>query len=721
MKYDITYFEMIQISLEAMGAAFCIVCIVALLAYGKTKITNTIIKLLVVNTLLQISDASAYFFRGNIDSVSIAMTRVSNYLVFIMQLLMGLYSIRLTFDLLGEYGIKPSKKIGNIANVAAAVAFLIVTVNWFTGIAYYFDEKNYYHRNSGWFIYAVILLMLIVTLVIYVLSYRKKINKAMLIGLLVYYLVPFFTGTFQLFFYGLSLNNCAATISLMAILCIYIRLFRENEWSFENRSKNKKFTSSMVMLSMLIVILSISIGFNIRGINRIANILSKENSNTIFYKVKNEVEKEFVHPLAVSDALAENDELKKLFDPEVTPTSEDTTEDIVSILEPMYKAFGYTMMFAASDATKNYYTYESLSRTMDVENDPNDSWYNEFLSKNSIRELNVDTDKDNGMVLSVFINRLMVADDGRTLGVCGVAIDMSYLCDKIRQVEEENNVKIYFVDQDGLYLLCSDIDKIESEYFVDFNSEDIGQEVSVIEDSESEMIISAYIDSMGWYMVMQDNDLQRVNVSNIIFFSMLISVIGILLMAFVFWVMFQREKTVTDELEKTRVISYTDGLTGLGNRRGYDQEIFKICDSEQLLNYIIVVMDVNGLKTVNDTLGHDAGDELLLGAAECISRSFGKIGNVYRTGGDEFAAILYCEGSDMPALIEAFNNETKSWTGDKVKTLTVSLGWACNSDYPELSFDELEQKADEIMYQNKANYYRESGMDRRKCAESHTQ
>lgn len=296
-----------------------------------------------------------------------------------------------------------------------------------------------------------------------------------------------------------------------------------------------------------------------------------------------------------------------------------------------------------------------------------------------------------------------------------MGIDMSSLCDKISQIEEENNVKIYVVNKDGLYMLYSDIDKIESEKLANFDATKIGQDVSVIEDTETEMVLSVYIENMDWYLVMKDNDLNRVDVTNIIFFSILISVVGILLMAFVFWVMFQREKNVSDELEKTRVISYTDGLTGLGNRRGYDLEIFKICDSTELIDYIIVMMDVNGLKKVNDTLGHDAGDELLRGAAECINRSFGKIGNVYRTGGDEFATILYCKKSEMPAVVEDFNNETKNWVGDKIKGLTISLGWVSSSDYPGMSFDELERKADEIMYQNKTNYYLTTGIERRKC------
>jgi len=149
MKFDISYFEMIQISLEAIGAAFCIVCIIALLSYGKNKVTNTIAKLLAFNAIMQVSDSCAYIFRGNTDSVSLTMTRISNYLVFFMQMIIVFYSIRMAFDLLEEYGIIPSKKILVGAHVAIIAEFFLVTLNIFTGIVYYFDEYNYYHRNTG--------------------------------------------------------------------------------------------------------------------------------------------------------------------------------------------------------------------------------------------------------------------------------------------------------------------------------------------------------------------------------------------------------------------------------------------------------------------------------------------------------------------------------------------------------------------------------------------
>ena len=50
--------------------------------------------------------------------------------------------------------------------------------------------------------------------------------------------------------------------------------------------------------------------------------------------------------------------------------------------------------------------------------------------------------------------------------------------------------------------------------------------------------------------------------------------------------------------------------------------------------------DVNGLKEANDTLGHEAGDELIIGSAECLEKSFEGINTIYRLGGDEFTVIV---------------------------------------------------------------------------------
>lgn len=63
--------------------------------------------------------------------------------------------------------------------------------------------------------------------------------------------------------------------------------------------------------------------------------------------------------------------------------------------------------------------------------------------------------------------------------------------------------------------------------------------------------------------------------------------------------------------------------------------------SELKANFVYVTADLNGLKGANDTLGHAAGNELIRGAADCLRAAFGAFGDIYRIGGDEFAAILY--------------------------------------------------------------------------------
>ena len=87
--------------------------------------------------------------------------------------------------------------------------------------------------------------------------------------------------------------------------------------------------------------------------------------------------------------------------------------------------------------------------------------------------------------------------------------------------------------------------------------------------------------------------------------------------------------------------AYTDELTGLYYRRAYEEGLDRIridVPSEKMI--VVAIFDVNGLKEVNDKLGHASGDELLRGAASTIRSVYGSYVKCYRTGGDEFVVIL---------------------------------------------------------------------------------
>ncbi len=159
-------------------------------------------------------------------------------------------------------------------------------------------------------------------------------------------------------------------------------------------------------------------------------------------------------------------------------------------------------------------------------------------------------------------------------------------------------------------------------------------------------------------------------------------------------------------------ISMTDEMTRLFNRRCYDEDLREYRNGELSEDFVLFSIDVNGLKTVNDTKGHAAGDELIKGAADCLALSVGKKGKVYRTGGDEFMAVVHT--GDPEGLRNAIKEKAKEWHGVYTEEITMSVGYAAHKDQPGASIDDLEHIADADMYAQKEKHYKERGIERRR-------
>jgi diguanylate cyclase (GGDEF)-like protein len=159
-------------------------------------------------------------------------------------------------------------------------------------------------------------------------------------------------------------------------------------------------------------------------------------------------------------------------------------------------------------------------------------------------------------------------------------------------------------------------------------------------------------------------------------------------------------------------LSMTDEMTRLYNRRCYDEDMAEYKNKTPEEDFVLFSVDVNGLKTVNDTKGHAAGDELIKGAADCLVLSVGQAGKAYRTGGDEFMAIVHTK---MPEKIrEAIWRKVSEWRGMYTEKMTLSVGYAAYSGHQGATADELEHIADADMYAEKERYYKENGIDRRR-------
>jgi diguanylate cyclase (GGDEF)-like protein len=140
-----------------------------------------------------------------------------------------------------------------------------------------------------------------------------------------------------------------------------------------------------------------------------------------------------------------------------------------------------------------------------------------------------------------------------------------------------------------------------------------------------------------------------------------------------------------------RILARTDELTGLANRRKFIAELekFRTRDSSVLL------LDLNGFKSVNDRFGHDVGDDLLKRVALRFTRAMPANGVLARLGGDEFGVLVAGDGFELAQALRATLTYPFEIEGEPI-SLDVSIGEAAND-----GSDQVLRRADEAMYNAK--------------------
>lgn len=164
----------------------------------------------------------------------------------------------------------------------------------------------------------------------------------------------------------------------------------------------------------------------------------------------------------------------------------------------------------------------------------------------------------------------------------------------------------------------------------------------------------------------------------------------------------EREKKQFLELKTAWSLAYTDAMTGVKSKLAYAEKgdlIDRQLAEGTIKELAIVVFDVNDLKVVNDTLGHDVGDEFIKRACRLICAIF-KQSPVYRVGGDEFVTIL--EGHDYEnreQLIAEFNQEIAK--NRQNHDVVIALGMAEYQPGQDNSYKRIFERADLQMYEQK--------------------
>lgn len=164
-------------------------------------------------------------------------------------------------------------------------------------------------------------------------------------------------------------------------------------------------------------------------------------------------------------------------------------------------------------------------------------------------------------------------------------------------------------------------------------------------------------------------------------------------------------KMLKKYIDKINKQAYTDAATDVGNKAAYQNAVQRIDKMSHHNNgdYAVFVMDINYLKMYNDKYGHEFGDMLISDASSIIKRIFGNY-NIFRIGGDEFAALInapedgLCEKlvKEFKAEQELFNRNAKHYE----LGVRIAVGYAINSDNDN-DYVDVFKRADKQMYIDK--------------------
>lgn len=714
---DETFFVIATI--EFLGTIICFLSIVGecIRKSEQYRLSRTMKIVLFLTAICLFTDGISFLISGNPQTHLVPFHRISLYIDCI-SFIFALYFLACHF-LKNEF-IKKTQLYSVLINIIRIITGLncaLVTVSQFTSVLYSVDPHNNYTTGPGLYFYAISLLIEAASVILIAIYERKTLKKSIFLeinicawGLIIGGVLELILGRFPGSNFGLGIG----------IICIFII----EQIKLNNKVENKPQSFSLSFINFFLftaIFICVAFLINIVSLMRVAKDNSENNSQVIAQMIGESINNAIMEPITSARTISQSSTVVESLKAEQLSSEIHVNPTLVEYLDSVKNGMGYQLAFAISDQSYQYYNNRGVPRIIDPVNNSHDVWYASFLDSNREYDLDVDYDEDNFNKLSVFVNTRVEDTDGSLLGVCGVGMTMDKLQAVLIEYEERYNIDISLVDSTGLIQVDSNGDNIEVEYLANTSLAKAKSDGFYYEVLNDHIQMTKYMENIDWFIIITDYHPDKIGILHITMPGILAAVIGLLLIVISFLGIHLYQDRIGEliylknEHEKYLIrLSKVDELTGIKNRNSFE-EYKKELDQTGIVNekMQIILMDINGLKTVNDKFGHAAGDELIIGAAQCIKDTLGTISDIYRIGGDEFIAISYADNDEIQDQMDRLYSTLLNWSGYMVKELSISIGMVSAIDEPNKSFNELFKIADKRMYADKNEYYRRTGKDRR--------
>ncbi len=222
-----------QISLEIWGVIFSMILAVISLAetYRKNSVLKKVWAMILINGMLLSSDVIAYIYRGDPSNVGLAMTRISNLGLFILEgVLVWCFTLVIQQIILGDKKVSLKSPPMIIATVCVALQILGAIITPFTNFYYRFDAQNYYVRSDFVIVSFILLGVVLAVNVFEVIKNKKNLTTRNWYMFIAMAFIIVLSVVFQYVFYGISLINIAITLNIIILYIILLIDQREQEF-----------------------------------------------------------------------------------------------------------------------------------------------------------------------------------------------------------------------------------------------------------------------------------------------------------------------------------------------------------------------------------------------------------------------------------------------------------------------------------------------------------
>lgn len=419
--------------------------------------------------------------------------------------------------------------------------------------------------------------------------------------------------------------------------------------------------------------------------------------------IYSEIQRDLLQPLLISSLMA-ND----VFVFDWVNSGEQDPSKITSYLAQIQKKYNTITAFFVSESTGQYYHPTGVLKKISNLN-PDDHWYFQARDSQQPYVINIDRDTADQQRLSIFINYRIEDKSGHFIGIIGVGLSMQTVVELIESYQKRYGREIYFVNRQGDVMLRS------SHYNPELhmqNKPGLEQAFEKILSSPHASIAfktssgsmlylnSRLVPEFDWHLIVEQvNDPGTARLETAFLINMglavLISIVVLVLGHFAL-------RGYHDKLE---TMATQDKLTGTASRQVFDiyfkQSVARCKRRSEAL--VLVLLDIDLFKQVNDNYGHQAGDQVLTSIAQLIKSHVREEDIVCRWGGEEFLLMLTgCDMTHARDITEVIRSAVAAlqftFNNDVVK-ITLSAGIAQVAEQETLA--QIVERADQHLYQAK--------------------